>query len=108
MYINIWVYEMTEKSQDGLFEWDSEKNKANIKKHRLSFSDAIGIFADPDRVEFFDEEHSTEDECRYLTLGRLPGKVIIALVVSTDKDGRTRIISARYASEREEIIYYEE
>ena len=58
---------MTEKSRDGLFEWDTEKNKVNIAKHGISFSEAIGIFLDADRQEFFDELHSSEEEQRYIT-----------------------------------------
>ena len=106
MYINIWILNMTEKSRDGLFEWDTEKNKVNIIKHGISFSEAIGIFLDADRQEFFDELHSSEEEQRYITIGRLPGKLLIVLVVSTDRNGITRIISARYASKKEEQLYY--
>ena len=97
---------MTEKSRDGLFEWDTEKNKVNIVKHGISFSEAIGIFLDAGRQEFFDELHSSEEEQRYITIGRLPGKLLIVLVVSTDRNGITRIISARYASKKEEQLYY--
>ena len=98
---------MTEKSDDGLFEWDAAKNIINIHKHGISFQEAIGIFKDQDRLEFFDENHSTDEEQRYITLGRLPVKMVIVLVVSTDRQGFTRIISARYASKREEKLYYE-
>ena len=49
MYISIWVLDMTEKSRDGLFEWDTEKNKVNIAKHGISFPEAIGVFLDPGR-----------------------------------------------------------
>ncbi len=28
------------------FEWDENKNKENIRKHRLSFFDAIRVFED--------------------------------------------------------------
>ena len=97
---------MTEKSLDGLFEWDAEKNKLNIVKHGISFSEAIGIFLDANRQEFFDELHSSEEEQRYITIGRLPRKLLIVLVVSTDRNEVTRIISARYASKKEEQLYY--
>lgn len=106
MYIIIWILNMTEKSRDGLFEWDTEKNKVNIIKHGISFSEAIGIFLDSNRQEFFDELHSSEEEQRYITIGRLPGKFLVVLVVSTDRNGITRIISARYASKKEEQLYY--
>ena len=51
-------------------------------------------------------ETLSEEEQRYITLGRLPGKLLIVLVVSTDRNGITRIISARYASKKEEQLYY--
>lgn len=106
MYISIWMLDMTGKSRDGLFEWDTEKNKVNIAKHGISFPEAIGVFLDPGRQEFLDELHSSEEEQRYITMGRLPGKLLAVLVVSTDRNGITRIISARYASKREEQLYY--
>lgn len=65
---------MTEKSDDGLFEWDAAKNIINIHKHEISFQEAIGIFKDQNRLEFFDENHSTDEEQRYITLGRLSSK----------------------------------
>lgn len=33
------------------FEWDENKNKENIRKHRLSFYDAIRVFEDEKRIE---------------------------------------------------------
>ena len=98
---------MTEKSEDDLFEWDTSKNAINIQKHGISFQEAIGVFKDESRLEFFDESHSSVDEQRYITLGRIPEKLVIVLVVSTDRQACTRIISARYASKKEERLYYE-
>ena len=72
----------------------------------LTFPEAIGIFLDSDRQEFFDELHSSEEEQRYITIGRLSRKLLVVLVVSTDRRGITRIISARYASKKEEQLYY--
>ena len=39
------------------FEWDEEKEKINIKKHGISFSTAAFVFNDPNRLEYYDEEH---------------------------------------------------
>ena len=69
--------------------------------------EAIGVFSDPSRQEFFDEGPSSLEEQRCIALGRVPGKLAIALVASVDRQGATRIISARYASEKEERLYYE-
>jgi len=29
------------------FEWDKEKNRANIKKHGISFDDVVAMFSHP-------------------------------------------------------------
>ena len=50
-----------------LFEWDDEKARANIKKHGIDFETAARVFADENRLEIYDEEHS-EDEDRYITI----------------------------------------
>lgn len=31
----------------GNYEWDSDKNEMNIKKHGLSFEEILGVFNDP-------------------------------------------------------------
>ena len=50
------------------FEYDDNKNQINIKKHGISFKSAARIFFDYDRIEFYDEDHS-DDEDRYNTIG---------------------------------------
>ena len=58
------------------FEYDDNKNKINIKKHGISFKSAARIFFDYDRIEYYDEEHSY-DEDRYNTIGDTSaGKVV--------------------------------
>lgn len=52
------------------FEYDEEKNKKNIKNHGISFESAARVFFDYDRIEFYDESHS-EDEERFDTIGDL-------------------------------------
>ena len=34
------------------FEWDENKNKKNILKHKVSFEEAKTVFDDPDAIEF--------------------------------------------------------
>ena len=38
---------MTVISQDGRFEWGSEKDELNIKNHGFSFSEILEVFDDP-------------------------------------------------------------
>jgi uncharacterized DUF497 family protein len=40
------------------FEWDTEKEKANVTKHRVNFTEATAAFYHPKAVISADEEHS--------------------------------------------------
>ena len=50
------------------FEWDPEKAKNNLSKHKISFERATTIFRDPNALSKYDEEHSTNED-RWTTLG---------------------------------------
>ena len=71
------------------FEYDDNKNQINIKKHGISFKSAARIFFDYDRIEFYDEDHSY-DEDRYNTIGdtsagRISQKAEGALIGNIDQ-----------------------
>ena len=87
-----------------LVEWDDNKNLTNIKKHGISFETAALVFADEERIEYYDKLHSI-DEDRYVVLGCVQG---ILYVVYTMRDEAARIISARMANSTERRIYYGE
>ena len=86
-----------------LFEWDGEKAAANLKKHGISFDDAMLVFADEYRKEFYDAAHSL-DEDRYHTIGMVDR---LLFVVYTERGEYVRIISARLANRHEKRIYYD-
>ncbi|MDO4475340.1 MAG: BrnT family toxin [Lachnospiraceae bacterium] len=86
------------------FEWDSEKEKINIKKHGIDFETAKLVFADENRIEIFDYQHSTQCEDRYDTIGLVHE---VLFVVYTERQERIRIISARLATAREREVYYD-
>ena len=83
-----------------LVEWDDNKNRLNIKKHGISFETAALVFADEERIEYYDKLHS-QDEDRYVVLGCVQG---ILYVVYTMRDEAARIISARMANSQERRI----
>ena len=60
------------------FEWDEEKNNLNKKKHGISFETAINVFADPMRIELFDDAHSEFEE-RWLTIGMVYPSVMVVI-----------------------------
>lgn len=85
-------------------EWDDNKNSINKKKHGISFETAALVFADEERIEYYDKLHSL-DENRYVVIGCVQG---ILYVVYTMRGEAARIISARMATNTERKIYYGE
>jgi len=78
------------------FEWDREKEKRNIRKHAISFDEAVTVFYDPLSATFQDPDHSiTED--RFITVGYSPqGHLLV--VSHIEREHTIRIISARPAT----------
>ena len=84
------------------FEWDDDKNKANQRKHKLSFEVAAKVFADPQIVEWYDDGH---DEDRWNALGYVDDRLIH--VTYALRGFIIRIISARKAERHERARYHE-
>jgi len=91
------------------FEWDSEKEKANRQKHKISFPEACYVFADKYMLTLYDDEHSAEED-RWTTIGQSLSNRILVVVHTyrkmKDKES-VRIISARKATKHEEGQYFE-
>jgi uncharacterized DUF497 family protein len=87
------------------FQWDEQNNKINQEKHDISFEEAESVFFDDYAVQFWDDEHS-QDEERFLLLG-LSSKMRILMVVHCfrEEDSIIRIISARKATKNESNEY---
>jgi hypothetical protein len=87
------------------FEWDEEKAKTNLKKHRVSFDEAITVFLDPFSITIPDPDHSV-DEQRYIDIGSSDkGRVLV--VVYTERRSNIRIISYRKATLSERKLHEE-
>ena len=88
------------------FEWDSKKDKANQKKHGVTFDEARSVFFDENALQFYDPDHSdTED--RFILLGT--NHKLNALVVChcfREEETVIRIISARKADADEKQTYW--
>ena len=50
------------------YEWDEAKARGNLEKHGVSFEEASSVFADPLYIDFYDPEHSDEEQ-RFLNIG---------------------------------------
>ena len=75
------------------FEWDSNKDKLNQKKHNVSFALAQYAFIDPKRLIDKDLKHS-EKEARYYCIGTVDPEIIT--VRFTYRGHVNRIIGAGY------------
>ncbi len=81
------------------FEWDEAKNRANLRKHGISFNRAVEIFSGP--ILSIPDDRYDYGEARELTFG-MTGSLVILAVVHTDRGDVTRIISARRADNDEQ------
>ncbi|MEA2067982.1 MAG: BrnT family toxin [Verrucomicrobiota bacterium] len=83
------------------FEFDLKKSNGNKQKHGINFIDAQALWDDPDLIEI---PARTEDEPRFLIIGRIKNKHWSGVV--TYRGENVRIISVR-RSRIEEFEVYE-
>ena len=88
------------------FVWDKRKENANIKKHGITFEEARTTFYDENAVQFFDPDHSGEED-RFILLG-VSHRLNILVVCHCFKEDEitVRIISARKADKDEANVYW--
>lgn len=86
------------------FEWDEQKNQANIRKHGVSFELAQQIFHGP--VFRQEDIRRNYGEVRYISIGKVED-IAVLVVVHTNRTRGIRIISARSASSKERDTYEE-
>jgi len=86
------------------YEYDPRKAAANLRKHGVSFDEAITVFeGDVSAYTDFDSAHSTAD-LRFFTIGiSSAGKMLF--ISHNEVDGVIRLISARRATLRERKLY---
>ena len=68
------------------FEWDEEKSRSNLAKHRISFETAKLVFDDPSALSI--QDRFVHDEERWQTLGMIDD--VLPIVVAhtwTDDEG---------------------
>lgn len=84
------------------YEWDPAKAAANLKKHKVRFSDAALSLEDPLARTVADPDTAGEE--RHICLGADPaGHVLVT--VFTPRGKKIRIISSRKASRAERRTY---
>lgn len=83
------------------FEWDEEKNRANIAKHGVTFRQASQVFGG--HVVSRRDDRRDYGEDRWIAIGR--SGILILTVVYTVRAGNIRIISAWRANRQQRVIY---
>lgn len=89
------------------FEWDPGKHTINVKKHGVSFDEAVSVFSDENALLIDDPDHSIEEE-RFILLGMSSHfRMLIVVHCYREHDNVVRIISSRKATTREQRQYHE-
>ena len=83
------------------FEYDQAKSESNLQKHGIDFITAQLLWADPNLLQI---PAKTDDEPRYLIIGRIGSKHWSAII--TYRQPNIRLISVR-RSRQEEVELYE-
>jgi uncharacterized DUF497 family protein len=90
------------------FEWDPNKAKSNISKHKISFEDATSVFKDENAISIYDEVYSLNED-RWITIGidqKTRTLVVVHTFITVDSNNfNIRIISARKATKNEQKTY---
>ena len=86
------------------FEWDGDKERANVDKHGIDFAEASTVFGDPLEFTVLDPNHSI-GEFRFLSMGMSSAGRVLVVSYSERSENRIRIISVRTASHRERRQY---
>ena len=91
------------------FEWDDTKNRANLRKHGVSFETASLVFTDP--FAWMLQDRVVDGELRWQAIGRVAEELVLVVahaVHSHDDEEVIRIISARKALKQERKRYEEQ
>lgn len=84
------------------FEYDPRKSESNKMKHEVDFEEAKALWNDPKAILV---PARSDDEIRYLVIGKMQGKHWTA--VATNRGANVRIISVRRSRQEEEALYDE-
>lgn len=88
------------------FAWDRRKARSNLVKHGVSFEEAQSVFLDEGARLINDPDHSLSED-RFLLLGySFQVRCLIVSHCYREAGPVIRLISARRATAREEVMYW--
>lgn len=87
------------------FEWDPKKATANLRKHGVSFEEAVTVFLNPLARIHSDPDHSIGEQREIIVGHSTSGRLL--LVSFTERGDSVRVIHARPADAAERHDYEE-
>jgi uncharacterized DUF497 family protein len=87
------------------FEWDPQKAAKNLRKHKVSFTEAATVFDDPLSVTVVDPDHSAQED-RFIIVGQSYRRRLL-IASFAERGNGIRIISARELTPAERRAYEE-
>jgi uncharacterized DUF497 family protein len=88
------------------FGWDENKARSNLRKHRVTFLEAVSVFEDSLARIFDDPAHSAEETCEIIIGHSIAGRLLLVYFTERLAD-EVRIISALRVTKREKKDYEE-
>ena len=88
------------------FEWDPQKAAKNLRKHKVSFTEAATVLSDPLSASAPDPDHSDEEDRSIIV--RMSNRLRLLIVAFAHRGDRLRIIRARELTRGERKAYEEE
>jgi uncharacterized protein len=87
------------------FSWDPKKAQSNLRKHGVSFEEALTVFRDPLARIHDDPDHSIDERREIIVGTSTAGRLI--LVSFTNRGDTVRLINARESDGAERYDYEE-
>lgn len=85
------------------YEWDENKNRSNIEKHGLDFTDAVFVFDSPMLIA--EDMRNEYSETRLSGIGIINNIFVVIIFTENDEKDIRRIISFRKATKSEREFY---
>lgn len=84
------------------FEWDDNKDIANLEKHGFVMAQGVAIWGDANKIDTADLRFDYGED-RFVSIGKYEDMLLS--VCWTIRNGNVRIISVRIASKKERRLY---
>ena len=99
-----WLLEFLISQDNFVFEWDEGNLSKNKSKHGVVVDEIESVFEDENMAVLGEQYQPVVSEDRYGLIGKAASEEIL-FVCFTIRQGRIRVISARFANKKERNFY---